>query len=189
MPRGVPNKAKCKVRKRHREKLINAEQQLKMLQLRNEGMTVREIGDELQMSKATVHRAIVAYLKEISEMSREEAMFLRAEQNEKLNKYEREMNFILYSRDARWQKATNIKGEVIMLDVDGEEQRMKAVDRLLKIQERRAALFGLDSAKKIDEANPNELPPVQIAVNVQMAMPILQSVIAGRVTAGTVLEA
>lgn len=182
---------KHRLNKRRAEVLIQGELHIKMLQLRRQGKSPADIAKELGVSRETVRRELLLVLKAAAEQIQEEVAYYRAMESMKLDDYEQRMARILYSDDARWQKEVFIKGEPMMMDVDGEEQRMKAVDRLLKIQERRAALWGLDAPKKVEEEKPASIIPIE-TLTIQLngvVLPMLGKIIAGEIIGnGTLIE-
>ena len=97
-----------------------AERRRQALALRLTGATFDQIGQQLGCDKSTAYRLIS---KEIREIPREEADELRTIECSRLDKLQH----------AVWQAA--IQGDV------------NAVDRVLKISERRARLLGLDNMK------------------------------------------
>lgn len=104
-------------------KLTLAEKRDQALSLRLTGATYQNIADVMSVSKSTVKRWIDAA---IDGVDKENAKALIVLENERLNRAQR----AIWPAVARGQ--------------------LGAVDRLLRIQERRARLNGLDAPQKVD---------------------------------------
>ena len=108
------------------EKGAILERQLQALELRKGGFTYREIGKRLGVSHVQAHRDIQEELKHLASLRSESAEELRQLELEKLDNYERNLS--------HWADAGSVE----------------AVRTLIKIQERRAKLLGLDAPEKIE---------------------------------------
>ena len=122
---------------------LNAtEKRLDALTLRRRGSTFREIADKLGCSRAMVHKYVAGALREYAAANKEETEVYRALEADRLD--------ALHA--AIWPKAMN--GD------------MRAVDRVLRIMERRAKLFGLDAPTKVAATTPDgdEQAPAAVVV-------------------------
>lgn len=106
-----------------RRKLTIAEKRDKALQLRLTGATYQAIANVMKVNKSTVKRWIDAA---IDGVDKENAAALIRLENERLNAAQR----------AIWPQVLN--------------GQLGAVDRLVKIMERRARLNGLDAPQRVD---------------------------------------
>lgn len=107
-------------------KLVAAERKVDILRMRREGHTFEEIGEKLGISRQRAGQVVVEELTKLSSEIEAEARIAAVMESERLDNLTR----ILYP------KAT--KGN------------LQAIDRLLKVMERRARLFGLDAPSRID---------------------------------------
>lgn len=105
-------------------RLTAAEKKLEIMRLRRDGYTFREIGQELNCTPQYCHRVITECLEKLATKYVNAAAQLRELEAERLDRAHR----------AAWPKA--IKGD------------LRAIDRVLKIMERRAKLYGLDAPQK-----------------------------------------
>jgi DNA-binding Lrp family transcriptional regulator len=103
----------------------------KALELRAQGLSVDEIAEELNVSPATAHRRLDRGLRDLPAQSLEA---LRGESELRINAAMREVGVILFDSS------------------EPAETRLKAVDRLVRLEERRARLLGLDEPKAVTEA-------------------------------------
>jgi hypothetical protein len=101
-----------------------AQLQDRCLELRANGLSFREIARELKVAPATAYKAVARGLAAVNENCREEAQELRALEALRLDQMQA----------ALWQQAT-----------DGD---VRAIDRILRIMERRARLLGLDEPER-----------------------------------------
>lgn len=101
-----------------------AQLQDRCLQLRSAGMSFREIARELKVAPATAYKAVARGLAAVNAGCREQAQELRALEALRLDQMQA----------ALWQQAT-----------DGD---VRAIDRILRIMERRARLLGLDEPER-----------------------------------------
>lgn len=102
-----------------------AERRSRAVDLRREGLTLREVANELGVSVYTAWNDIQTAVRDIP---KEEADLLRQQEADRLDALQH----------AIWEKA--IAGD------------LHAIDRVLKIIERRCRLMGLDSPARIDTA-------------------------------------
>lgn len=102
--------------------------------LRAAGLTYRQIGETLGIDYGWARELVIRAL---DEAKYEAADVMRTEEGDRLNRLQR----------AVWQDALN--------------GNLRAIDRVLKIMERRARLFGLDAPQRVDATvitwNPDEL--------------------------------
>lgn len=134
------------------------ERNTRIWKLRLQNWTQRQIADEVGLSQAQVS-AILAEM--IQERKEEASEALRQFEVGKLDTLERAMLDVL-ARDHLTIQGGKVVRETYV-DEDGEEHpgepyrddgpAMAAVDRLLKIAQRRAALLGLDSPTKIEQTS------------------------------------
>lgn len=99
---------------------------VRALQLRQSGRTYREIGQILEIAHTTAFSYIKEALLELNEETKEEAALLCSIELDRLDAMLRSI----------WARI--LKGD------------LGAIDRALKIQERRARLLGLDAPKQIE---------------------------------------
>lgn len=116
-----------------------AERRKKAIQLRVEGCTYAEIGEELGCCEATAYGDVKAVLEQTAKEAREAATEVIAVELQRLDVATK-----LALREI--QQANNIQ----------------AIDRLVKVQERRAKLLGLDSPDRHEVAT-SELSPDAVA--------------------------
>jgi hypothetical protein len=109
------------------------ERRLKALQLRMAGASYRAIGSQLGVSEKTAHQDVQRELKAIAEQSAEEAQAVRTLDLERLDA----MTIAIWGQ----VRAGNLG----------------AIDRALRISERRAKLLGIDAPEKRRE---EPTPPV-----------------------------
>ncbi|MCG5549170.1 helix-turn-helix domain-containing protein [Halorhodospira halochloris] len=112
-------------------RLKSAERKARALELRQTGMTYADIGRELGISNAQAHRLVSGALQEIRKRASEEAEQLRTLELSRLDQL----------HHALWESA--LGGE------------LRAIDRLLRIMERRAKLLGLDAPTCVAPTNPD----------------------------------
>lgn len=107
----------------------NAQRRLEALKLRQAGATYQAIADKLGYhDRGTAQRAVVAELKKINAELEDEATQLRALEAQRLDTLQ----------TAMWT-------EMLAARSNG-ESAAPAVDRIIKIMERRAKLLGLDTS-------------------------------------------
>jgi predicted transcriptional regulator len=113
-------------RGKSREKATILERQLLALDLRKAGLTFRAIAAKLGVNHQTAYNDVMAELKRLSALRTDSAEELRQLELEKLDKYEANLT--------HWAEAGSVE----------------AVKTLLKVQERRSKLLGLDAPEKIE---------------------------------------
>jgi hypothetical protein len=101
-----------------------AQLEQKCLELRSAGLSFREIARELKVAPATAYKAVARGLAAVNAGCSEQAQELRALEALRLDQMQA----------ALWQQAT-----------DGD---VRAIDRILRIMERRARLLGLDEPER-----------------------------------------
>jgi len=99
---------------------------LKALELRKRGMNYTQIGEKLGCARNTACRYVLSELENLADKCREEAVHVRDLELQRL--------------DALYLKAWEA--------VEGGD--LPAIDRCLRVQERRAKLLGLDAAQKVN---------------------------------------
>jgi hypothetical protein len=99
---------------------------LKALELRKRGMNYTQIGEKLGCARNTACRYVLSELENLADKCREEAVQVRDLELQRL--------------DALYLKAWEA--------VEGGD--LPAIDRCLRVQERRAKLLGLDAAQKVN---------------------------------------
>ena len=102
------------------------EQTIKALDLRKKGFTYTQIAAELKCARSTACRYVLSELEYLADQCREEAGQVRDLELQRLD----ELYLVAWKAIA-----------------DGSET---AIDRCLRIMERRAKLLGLDAAEKVD---------------------------------------
>lgn len=115
------------------------EAQQKALELRRMGMGYAEIAHTLACSVSTAHGYIKTAMAEAKAQVSADAADLKAEEISRLD------------------------GMLRGLWADARKGNHGAVDRVLKIMERRAKMLGLDAPVKMAHGGDNELPPIQHA--------------------------
>lgn len=103
-----------------------AERRVNALNLRKSGASFRQIGDQLGVDAATAYRDVQRALADLAKEQRESAEQLRQLELERLDALQ------------------------IALWVQARQGNQGAVDRVLRIMERRARLLGLDAPTKAD---------------------------------------
>lgn len=123
-------------------KLLASERRQRALELRRRGYSYPMIAADIGCSLSTAHTHVKTALQEIVEKTREDAEHVRTVELERLDQMLRGV----------WDKAS-----------DGDPQ---AVDRVLKVMERRAKLLGLDVPTSLDLRNPDGslTPPTTIRI-------------------------
>lgn len=116
-----------------------AERRTKVLAFRKAGASLRAIADELRSSPATVSRDVRAALRDLAEQQRAEAVELRALEAARLDD---------------WQLAAT---RILQSETASAATRLGAIDRLVRISERRARLLGLDM-------QPGAMLPADLAI-------------------------
>jgi len=107
-------------------RIRTTEKTLKALELRKRGMNYTQIGEKLGCARNTACRYVLSELENLADKCREEAAHVRDLELQRLDD--------LYLK--AWEA------------VEGGD--LPAIDRCLRVQERRAKLLGLDAAQKVD---------------------------------------
>ena len=107
-------------------RIRTTEKTLKALELRKRGMNYTQIGEKLGCARNTACRYVLSELENLADKCREEAVQVR--------------DLELHRLDDLYLKAWEA--------VEGGD--LPAIDRCLRVQERRAKLLGLDAAQKVD---------------------------------------
>ena len=144
-----------------------AQRDAEAARLRSRGLTYRQIGEQLDMSKSSAHDAVQRAL---HDTLAEPAANVRAFELERLDEMwqavmavlEREHITVSQGRIVR-RRVLDANGDPIVVARDRDDKPifreeevlddapvLAAVDRLLKIQERRARLLGLDAPTKAE---------------------------------------
>ena len=122
MPRtNVGAAAKSSVRR-----IRTTEKTLRALELRKRGLNYTQIGKKLGCHRSTACRYVLSELENLADKCREEAAHVRDLELQRLD--------ALY----------------LVAYAEVEEGNVPAIDRCLRIMERRAKLLGLDAAQKVD---------------------------------------
>lgn len=120
-------------------------------ELRAKKMSYRKIAEVIGVSVKSAFDYVDEYWKELDADTKETADKVRAQELETLDELE-----------ARWaplalHEGLNVSkliegpdGEVKHIRLEDYDAGLKAVDRLLKIQERRSKLLGMDAAQKVE---------------------------------------
>ena len=109
-------------------RIRTTEKTLKALELRKRGLNYTQIGKKLGCHRSTACRYVLSELENLADKCREEAVHVRDIELQRL--------------DALYLKAWEA--------VEGGD--LPAIDRCLRIMERRAKLLGLDAAEKIEHS-------------------------------------
>ena len=109
-------------------RIRTTEKTLRALELRKRGLNYTQIGKKLGCHRSTACRYVLSELENLADKCREEAVHVRDLELQRL--------------DALYLKAW----EAV------EEGDLPAIDRCLRIMERRAKLLGLDAAEKIEHS-------------------------------------
>lgn len=122
-----------------------AQRDAEAARMRARSMTYQQIADALSMSKSAAHEAVQRALADTLE---EPAAAVRQMELEKLDALERAVLAVLERKHV-----TVSHGRVVMVDdepLEDDGPVLAAVDRLVKIAERRARLLGLDAEKRVN---------------------------------------
>lgn len=131
-------------------KLSAAEKRIKAHDLRLKGWTFDEIGRAIGTTRQRAHQIITEHLEKLAEQTAEKSEQIRAVEVAKLDRLERILN-------AKIEAATEIDPDDQPDPAEiakRESIRNQAIDRLIKIQERRAKLLGLDGPIKLASTDP-----------------------------------
>ena len=110
--------------------VIAAERRARALQLRKEGANFDQIAEELGMSRSAAHKTVQRAIAELATLAETEVAEIRALESARLDELQH----------AVWPQA--VAGD------------LPALDRVIRIMERRARLLGLDAPAKIASTNP-----------------------------------
>ena len=110
-------------------RIRTTEKTLKALELRKQGMNYTQISKKLGCARSTACRYVLSELENLADKCREEAEHVRALELQRLDD--------LYTK--AWD----------LVDAGGSET---AIDRCLRIMERRSKLLGLDAAEKVEHS-------------------------------------
>lgn len=109
-------------------KIKTSEKRAMALDLRKNGYTLQEIGDNLQCSFQYAHRLVSDALAELVKYSTQSAEELRELESTRL--------------DALWEKTFE----------DAKNGNLSAINTCIRISERRSKLYGLDGTQKIEHS-------------------------------------
>jgi predicted transcriptional regulator len=101
--------------------------------MRDAGRSYQSIADELGLAVSTVYNAVGKALEEIV---REPAERVRGQEVKRLDRM----------IEALWARAQTFASE------DAAELQLKTIDRVIKIQERRAKMLGLDAPERVEHS-------------------------------------
>ena len=110
-------------------RIRTTEKTLKALELRKQGLNYTQISKKLGCARSTACRYVLSELENLADKCREEAVHVRALELQRLDD--------LYTK--AWD----------LVDAGGSET---AIDRCLRIMERRSKLLGLDAAEKVEHS-------------------------------------
>jgi hypothetical protein len=134
------------------------EREARALELRKQGWTHREIGDGLGISESGARDICNRVLARLETASTETAEEVRRLELERLDGLEKKAAEVLMKQHVFVNSGRIVyDGEARLID-DG--PTLSAIDRLLKIQERRSKLLGLDAPEKHD-LRLSDLPSVE----------------------------
>lgn len=131
------------------------EAQVKALELRRMGKGYVEIAAALGISKSAAHRHVTAGLADAMAQVTAEAGQLKAEEISRLD------------------------AMLAGLWPDARKGQQGAVDRVLKIMERRAKLLGLDAPVKLAHGGDKDAPPIRTETTAAMSDADLERIAAG----------
>jgi predicted transcriptional regulator len=109
-------------------RIRTTEKTLKALELRKRGMNYTQIGKKLGCARSTACRYVLSELENLADKCREEAVQVRDLELHRLD----ELYLVAYA--------------------EVEDGNIPAIDRCLRIMERRAKLLGLDAAEKVEHS-------------------------------------
>ena len=113
------------------EKLTAAQKKARALELRQQGSTFAEIASHCGCGVTRAYQYVDGELRKLAKQSEESATLLRTLESERLDRLQASI----------WEQA--------------EAGELRAVDRIIKIMERRAKLFGLDGPTKVAAMDPD----------------------------------
>jgi hypothetical protein len=118
--------------------------------LRIQGLTYQGIADRLKVSVKTAFYYINDQLREHDEVCKESAEQVRSMELKHLGELQARWLPIALSDKLEVSKMVERGEDTVKVEWDAFDAGLKAVDRVLKIQERRAKLLGLEAPQKID---------------------------------------
>lgn len=145
-------------------KEIAAERRVKSLELRKGGMSYRQIGAQLGISEAQAHRDVTRILASIAKLAEPDALQVRILEQQRLDAL----------LEALWPQA--------------QRGNHGAIDRVLRIMERRARLLGLDAPTRTDITTGGDRLVIEYVNDWRGAPAIPASWADGNQTAGTASE-
>jgi len=151
--------------------------QKRVLQLRREGVSFPDIAEELDMTQGYIYKV---YKKALREIIVEEVDDLRKLELAKLESLEQEVMRVLQGfhpfissgqvvRDVVDDADGNPKvnpttGNIVTVRLQDNGPKLAAIDRAIKLMERRARLLGLDAPTKIAPTNPDGDKPYVVTI-------------------------
>ena len=115
-----------------------AENRVKAFELRKLGMSYRAIGEELGVTLKTAYQYVRFVLNDLAEQAKESAVEVRDMELERLD-------------------AGIVTVQGVISDPDAKpDEKLRAVNQLVKIGESRRKLLGLDAAQKVDHTSKGE---------------------------------
>jgi len=127
----MPTKKQKAIAKDTERKLTLAERRCKALQLRKEGMSYRQIANELKVALNTAHKDVTTELAKVTKEPAEQVLEIELHRLDDLLRVASQVAF------DGGQKAGN---------------RLAAIDRTLRIMDRRAKYLGIDEPKQTNES-------------------------------------
>jgi hypothetical protein len=126
--------------------------QAEALKLRVAGFTFREIGRKLGISNCMAHKDVQAALAEYREETAENVAVERGVQLQRLDAAAKVAINVLNGRLPNADELGEDAGpdELAEALAEAEEIKLKAIDRIVKLEERRAKLLGLDAPTKTE---------------------------------------
>lgn len=151
--------------------------QKRVLQLRREGVSFPDIAEELDMTQGYIYKV---YKKALREIIVEEVEDLRKLELSKLEALEQEVMRVLQSfhpfissgqvvrdvvEDADGNPTVNpTTGNIVTVRLQDNGPKLAAIDRAIKVMERRARLLGLDAPTKVAPTNPDGDKPYAVTI-------------------------
>lgn len=129
----------------------------KAFELRAKRQTYQQIGDTLGVSGKTAWGYVEEHWRELKELTKEEAEMLRHIELQTLDQMEARWAPLATAAELDVQKLMKGKDGPVVIHLQAYDAGLKAVDRVLKIQERRARLLGLDMPEKIEHSGPKHM--------------------------------
>jgi len=134
----------------------------KCLDLRVAGMSCQQIADQLGIARITAARHVAKALDDLSKQTQDNAERLRRLELERLDKLQRAAERVLARNHVYVSSGKVVVDDGAKLTDDGPV--LQAIDRLLRIGERRAKLLGLDAPTKITDGEGNA--PIKVVIGV-----------------------